>query len=225
MRPLLAVAAAFTLLVGCGRTTEVNVNVDTAGTAPATPEATLPEAPQPAPGDSSAPPAPSGSDVSSWTVTPVGLGPVQVGMAEAEAKRLLGTPAGGPAPMPGSTCTYINGGRTRPGIAYMLNEGRVARVDVDPNVGAEPGQTVPASQLPKTAEGVGVGSTEAEVRRVYGARLRTTPHHYVQGGSYLWLPVADTATQAFVLETNETGVVTSLRAGRRPEAEWIEGCS
>ena len=211
MRRRLALVGALALTLGaCGRSTEVNVNVDTTATAPVDTSGTSSQT--------------SPDDPSAWAVSPDGLGPIRVGMSEAEAVRLLGPDAAIDAPSEGSTCHYAHWGASRPGIGYMLNEGRVARVDVDPAVQAPPGQPVAASALPRTADGIGVGATEAEVRRVYGSRLTAIPHKYVEGGSYFWLPVSDSTTQGLVLETDGR-VVTTMRAGRQPEVGWVEGCS
>ena len=226
MRTRLAALVALALVVaGCGRRTEVNVNVDTTGTA-ASPDP-VPAAPPDSPGDTSLVGGPATTPIpdTAWVVTADGLGPVRVGMAESDALARLGINASDVQRTEGSTCAYVQARERRPGVAYMLSEGTVARVDVDAYIGMGEGQQVPPGRLPKTAEGVGVGSTEADVRRTYGATVRAEPHHYVDGGRYLYVPVADTARQALVFETDATGVVTSMRAGRRPEAEWVEGCS
>jgi len=119
-------------------------------------------------------------------------------------------------------CRYLNPTGAPDGVTFMLFDNVVVRADVSAfDMSAE----VPASRLPRTAAGVGVGSTQAEVEAAYGARLRAEPHHYVTGGKYLVVtPQADT-TRRIIFETDESGRVTQIRAGRRPEVEWIEGCS
>ena len=58
---------------------------------------------------------------------------------------------------------------------------------------------------------------------LYGSRLTQTPHPYSgPEGHYLSLSDRDD-THRMIFET-EGGRVTSFRAGRRPEVEYIEGC-
>jgi hypothetical protein len=206
-------AGAVLLLAACGReaNVDVNVRVDTTD-APATPVS--PSSPA-TPDLAAADPASA-----SWTPSPQGAGPVRVGMPAAEVERLLAPIVPGQA-MEGSTCRYLNPARTPRGVSFMVNEGTVARVDVGP---LDLGDEVPVAELPRTAAGVGIGSTQAEVQAAYGARMRTEPHHYTDGRYLVVTPEADTSRQ-IIFETDETGRVTYLRAGRLPEVAWVEGCS
>jgi len=83
---------------------------------------------------------------------------VRIGMSVNEASAAYGAPLehGG-----GSDCSYVAPAGVR-GFAFLVVDGRIARVDVH-----EPG--------PRTAEGLGVGSPEADVRRAYGGRLTLEP--------------------------------------------------
>ena len=123
--------------------------------------------------------------------------------------------------MEGSTCRYLNPTGAPAGVAFMANEGTVTRVDVSP---LDLGEVVPEQALPRTAAGVGIGSTQAEVEAAYGPQLRTELHHYTDGRYLIVTPEADTSRR-IIFETDEQGRVTYLRAGRRPEVTWVEGCS
>jgi hypothetical protein len=53
----------------------------------------------------------------------------------------------------------------------MIEDGHFSRVDID------------ARGL-STTEGIHVGDSEAQARKVYGARLKIEPHQYIEGGHY-----------------------------------------
>ena len=75
----------------------------------------------------------------------------------------------------------------------------------------------------RTGAGVGVGSTQEEVREAYGDAVDVTPHKYTDG-SYLTIREAS-GGRALVFETDEAATVTTFRVGALPEVGWIEGCS
>ena len=86
----------------------------------------------------------------------------------------------------------------------------VARVDVD-------------SAGVATAAGARVGDTEERVKGLYAGRVAVSPHKYEEGNYLTVTPDADT-TYAIVFETSK-GRVTRFRGGRRPQVEYVEGCS
>jgi hypothetical protein len=141
----------------------------------------------------------------------MGFGPVRAGMTLAEAEQALGAPLVllGPRMEP---CHYVVV-EGRPGVAFMVIDGRIARVDVQPK------GTV------KTAEGAGVGDDEARIQSLYPGRVVVEPHKYVDG-HYLIVRPAAPADSGFRLIFETDGKrVTSYRSGRMPEVRWIEGCS
>lgn len=144
----------------------------------------------------------------SWVVTPRGIGPVQVGMLARDA---LGVSVNLATAEPTQTCAYVKAGRVPPGVGVMANGGVVARIDVDS------GRTA-------TAEGARIGDPEARIRQLYAGRVSEQPHKYTQG-RYLVVTPTDAADSAnrIIFETDGS-VVTSYRAGRRPEVEWVERC-
>ena len=138
------------------------------------------------------------------TVTETGIGPVRVGMTVAEAMRAWGGDFR--ATNTNAPCYYLRPAGTS-GVALMVIEGRIARVDVsDASVA--------------TFAGARVGDSEARIKSLYPA-VEVTPHKYVNGHYLTVLPSGD---HRIIFETD--GVkVTRFRAGRMPEVGWIEGCS
>jgi hypothetical protein len=74
-----------------------------------------------------------------------------------------------------------------------------------------------------TAEGARVGDSEARIKEIYGDRVTVQPHKYLPNGHYLVVAAAGDAANRIVFETDGK-VVTTYRAGRRPEVENVEGC-
>ena len=141
-----------------------------------------------------------------------GLGPVRVGMTVAEAAAALGVELE-PATAPTPACTLYAPASGWEGVAFLVANGVVARVDVTAGATA-------------TAEGLALGQSETEAQQRYGDRLRVSDHDLLLGGHYLTLvPTArEDAGFRLVVETDGHRV-TALRAGRLPEVELTEGCA
>lgn len=153
--------------------------------------------------------APSAS--SSWFVTARGLGPVRAGMSLSHLSATLGQSAQVTYPA-GTRCTYFRSPALPAGVALMINDDTVGRVDV-------------RERGVRTAEGVQVGDTERSVTERYAGRVRTTPHKYTgPTGHYLTVRSPSDAGYLIVFETDGSRV-TTYRAGRTPEVEQVEGCS
>jgi hypothetical protein len=106
-------------------------------------------------------------------------------------------------------CTFAYPKRNPHGISFMVISGIVARIDL-----FHPGF--------KTQAGGQVGDSEKTIKSLYGGRLKTTPHTYVENGHYLTVRSSN-GKSSLVFETDGK-VVTGIRIGRLPEAEYIEGC-
>ena len=96
------------------------------------------------------------------------------------------------------------------GVSLMVYNGRIARVDVDA-LGV------------RTLSGVGIGDTEARVRRIYGASVETAPHKYGGVGDY-YLTVRSADRRFAVRFETYQGAVTRFYAGAAGEIELVEGC-
>ena len=144
-------------------------------------------------------------------VDPKGFGPVRVGMSTAQAANALGAELKllGPEMQP---CHYVQA-TGHPGIAFMVIDGRIARVDVRPD-----------SPI-RTAEGAAVGDSEERIHSLYPGRVEVQPHKYVDGHYLIVRPQAPADTVYRIIFDTDGKKVTGIKAGRMPEVRWVEGCS
>lgn len=161
------------------------------------------------------PPAQGARDDSVPPLTVEGYGDMRIGMPIAEARRISGQPMTNPPldeETPGACMeqeyTLANGEKL-----WLMFEG-----DVITRITA--GSETPST---RTAQNVGVGSTDAEVRTAYqnvieeGAHYNPLPAHNL----LIWT-VPDQSGLLF--EVNEQGIVTSVHAGG-PSIRYMEGCA
>lgn len=156
------------------------------------------------------PPAAAPASPADWKVSELGIGPLHAGMTVAEAAAAVPgefTVAAGDS---ASECTYASWSAAPAGVHVMLSSGVVARIDVD-------------SQSVRTEDGAGVGSSEASVDSLYRGRVRRMPHKYTPGASYLVVVAPADTMNRIVFETDGK-VVTTYRAGRSPQVEFVERC-
>ena len=151
------------------------------------------------------------ANTSTWTVNIRGIGPLQAGMSRTQAAAVMGV---SPAAIDSAwtDCDYVGFGDMPEGVSFMVEGGTIARVDVDKGRVA-------------TEEGARIGDSEARIRQLYGSRLTVTPHKYIEG-HYLTVLPKEAADSAFriVFETDGHNVI-QYRSGRRPQVEYVEGCS
>lgn len=147
-------------------------------------------------------------------VTVIGIGPIKVGMTVAEASQAAGVPlvSEGESPTPG--CEYVVPQDGLADVAFMVIDGRIARVDVW------------SGGRVTTPSGLGVGSTEDEIKQLFPNQIELEPHEYIDGHYVIFVP-RDRADSNYriVFETDRTGRVTQFRSGKLPEVMWVEGCA
>lgn len=157
-----------------------------------------------------APPSAAGP-ADRWTIRSDGVGAVTFGMSLAEARAALGESLSG-APSDGS-CGFVVPPGAPAGVRFMVEQGKVVRVDVD-------------SSGVRTQAGTEVGMSEGDVRGRYATALRVQPHKYHPKGRYLVVQGTAPADSArrLIFETDGERVVR-YRAGITPAVEYVEGCA
>ena len=222
---ILDIACAMVLISGCAVKKENPVdtlaadtmNVEMAKVATGSGELIGSPVPgRPAPAQTQNPPTttpPKSSTPSTSTpdmvVTEYGIGPIRSGMTVAEAAKAMG--GGFAAPRGGSSgCGYAVMPKAPPGLAVMIEKGKVARVEVRRG-------TIP------TSAGAKIGDTEARINSLYAGRVTITPHKYTPDGHYLTVTPTDKSPHRIVFETDGK-VVTEYRSGSLPAVEYVERC-
>lgn len=100
-----------------------------------------------------------------------------------------------------------------PGTYANIEEGRVRRI------------TLGERSKVTLVEGIGAGSTEAEVRDAFPG-FREEPHKYVdKPGKYLTAPNASGRDPAPRFEIGRDGKVSLLHLGTMPVLGYVEGCA
>ena len=142
-------------------------------------------------------------------VRPDGFGPVKVGISLAALNRILHTSFSAPSDPDEHACFYVDVPK-QAGVALMILNGRVARVDVNDNIKII------------TVEGIHVGDSENRALQAYGKRVKVTPHAYVTGGHYLTIFSSD--KKYGIRYESEDGAITRYYAGTAQAISFIEGC-
>lgn len=214
-RFLLASALLVGSLVACTAADDPPASTDTLATADsiatgmsdsAPPLVTIPANPE----DSSVPAAPGAPPAETFTISETRLGPVRAGMTVAQANAALGGILNVRSSL--DECDYIRPKTTPRDVAFMVEKGRISRIDVT------------NSSTIATTAGARIGDTEARIRSLYPGRVTSQPHKYTDG-RYLTVTPANAADSAFriVFETDGTKVL-QYRSGIRPAVEYVEGC-
>ena len=159
-----------------------------------------------------APPAPPpAADSRSWVVSAWEFGPVRTGWSVAQVNQALGDTLK-PTYQVSDECDQLRPARFPGGVWLMIERDTVVRFDVD-------------SAGIKTTEGAEVGSSEARLLELYGARAVVSPHKYTgPEGHYVTVRDSRDTTRFTVFETDGK-TVERYRAGVAPAVHYIEGCA
>lgn len=144
-------------------------------------------------------------------LTPDGWGELKIGMREADAVRRFGLRDPDPEGVVNSfECRELDlPGQSQ--ITVMAESGRITRISI-------------SSRGPiRTESGLRVGSTEAEVRKAYGAGLEVAPNRY-DGPPARYLTSWVTRNERGIrYETDEQRRVARIHVGSA-SIEYVEGC-
>jgi len=146
---------------------------------------------------------------SSWCLGMGGLGPLRAGMT-VEQVLALADFSGIERKKPAGECWYLRYHGGEADFALMIIDGRVARVELQNS-----------SKL-GTFSGARIGTTEAELQAMYGARLDVQPHKYDPAGHAITLKSSG-GEYGLRFETSG-GKVTAIQAGPWEHLNYVEGC-
>ncbi len=150
------------------------------------------------------------SGAASPPLTPDGFGPMRIGMSERLAARTLGLKIAKDDGANSYDCREELW-PAHPELVVMARRGRIARISL-----------VEKSPL-RTERGLGVGSSEADVRRGYGRALKAEPNAYEEPPALYLTAWAVKGRRGVRYETDNTRRVARLHVGD-DSIELIEGC-
>lgn len=147
-----------------------------------------------------------------WTLAPDGFGPLTVGMDVTDASIATEGALAAPAATDAEPCVYALWPEAPGGVRVMFEHGTLARVEVHESGVA-------------TVDGVQVGDPVARLDSLYAGTTRTTPHKYNNGTYVIVLPLAPADTMSRMVFETDSATITSIRGGRFPQVEYVEGCA
>ncbi|MEP6908175.1 MAG: lectin [Pseudoxanthomonas sp.] len=208
MRTLSLATALVVALAGCQQQAATDAPMAATDPSPATSPATGAVV-STAPADAGALPVVEAASQASFA----GYGDMKLGSTVEEARLAWAGDLNG-KPTEGSTCYYLSPKwvKAPSDFAFMIEDGKFVRYDVGTDKEAAPG-------------GGKVGMTTDALQKLYRNSLQSSPHKYVEGGSYLSLDDAEGSSSKLVFETDAAGKVTAWRVGLAPQADYVEGCS
>lgn len=148
-----------------------------------------------------------------WKLTPAGWGPVRIGMTREQVARALMAELSGEALDNEGSCIELFPEKEElRGTYFMFQGGKLSRISV-----VEAGKFA-------TPRRIQVGSSAEEVRKAYGEKLETEPHHYLgEPAEYLtyWLKPAKSGVR---FETDSERKVQTIHVGN-DSIQLVEGCA
>jgi len=195
----LALAACSSQPEGANDTLPANVTLEVPATAPSpTPPSKASPIPEP---NSTATPAPG------KTLALEGLGDLRIGEPVPRGSN-WGSRG---AQIPGD-CRTISSPDFPDTYAIVIG-GKVRRI------------TVGAGSDVKLIEGIGVGSSEADVKKTFPS-FRSEPHKYESNpAKYLTAPNGESGSPALRFEIGQNGKVSAIHVGTSPVLQYVEGCA
>ncbi|MEO8019250.1 MAG: hypothetical protein ABI769_15665 [Pseudomonadota bacterium] len=145
----------------------------------------------------------------SWCLGMGGLGPIRAGMTVEQVLTLADFP-GLERKTPTGECWYLRYHGGPADFDLMIIGGKVVRVELNG-----------ASKL-GTLSGARIGTTEAQLKALYGSRLDIQPHKYDPAGHTITLK-SSSGEYGLRFETS-SGRVTAIQAGPWEHLNYVEGC-
>ncbi len=216
------VVAGLLALVGgaCGDTGET-----TTTTVPATTPPTV--APTAVPPQTTLPPATTTTLIDTTTttnttlppsdvfVTTSGLGAIRVGQTVEQAEEASGlalTPEADPI---SEDCFFVTvaDDPVYAGVAFMVNEGTIGRVDVGP----------PSTIT--TRSGAGIGTTVDQLNALFPGQIEDASEFVIDGTAVMFVPRDEADAQFRVIFEIVDGATATYRSGVLPPVGFGEGCA
>jgi hypothetical protein len=146
---------------------------------------------------------------SGWCLGMGGLGPIRAGMTVEQVIRLADF-SGLERKHPAGECWYLHYRGGQNDFDLMIIEDKVVRLELKG-----------ATKL-GTFAGARIGTTEDQLKAMYGARLDTQPHKYDEAGHTITLK-SSAGDYGLRFETSH-GKVTAIQAGPWEHLHYVEGC-
>lgn len=144
-----------------------------------------------------------------WCLSMTGLGAVRAGMTVEEALPLLDWSLG-MRKQTTDECWYLRYDGPQ-SFRAMIIDNHIVRLELTGKTSL------------RTFSGAGIGTTEDELKQLYGGRLDVQPHKYVEGGHTITVR-SGAGAEGLRFET-ANGAVTALQAGPWEHLHYVEGCS
>ncbi|WP_420613979.1 hypothetical protein [Candidatus Spongiisocius sp.] len=160
-----------------------------------------------------APPTGTAELTSDDVVTLRALGPVTLGMTVEEAAVASGlTLSQDFGRTSTDNCYYVTAGAGLPGVAFMVVDGAVVRVEIN------------APSVIATRSGVRIGTSEASVREVYPNNIQQANEAVSEGQALAFVPNDEADADYRIYFAIDGGEVSSYRLGIRPAVDNLLGC-
>lgn len=160
-----------------------------------------------------APPTGPAELTSDDVVTLRALGPVTLGMTVEEAAVASGlTLSQDFGRTSTDNCYYVTAGAGLPGVAFMVVDGAVVRVEIN------------APSVIATRSGVRIGTSEASVREVYSNNIQQANEAVSEGQALAFVPNDEADADYRIYFAIDGGEVSSYRLGIRPAVDNLLGC-
>jgi hypothetical protein len=145
----------------------------------------------------------------SWCLGLGSIGPVRTGMSVEQVLPLADW-SGLARRQPAGECWYLRYQGNGSDFDLMIIDDRVVRIELK------------GSSTLRTLGGARIGSSESDLRRLYGGRLDVQPHKYdPRGHTITWRSREGEFGLRF--ETSE-GKVTAIQSGPWEHLHYVEGC-